>query len=64
MNLNLALRTEWPTFTSEISNEAKIEKWDCSNRMRTMIMKDYIIEAFRGNMFDSENAKKFLEGIE
>ncbi|KAL5147427.1 hypothetical protein HKD37_06G017119 [Glycine soja] len=39
MDLELALRMERLTSTSETSNEAKIEKWDCSNRMYIMITK-------------------------
>ncbi|XP_028201819.1 uncharacterized protein LOC114385998 [Glycine soja] len=64
MNLDLALRTERPISTPETSNEVKIEKWDRSNRMCLMIMKRFILEAFRGSISEGQSAKKFLEGIE
>ncbi|CAH9098963.1 unnamed protein product [Cuscuta epithymum] len=64
MDLDLALRTERPTSTPENSNEAKIEKWDRSNRMCLMIVKRTIPEAFRGSITEGENAKRFLMEIE
>ena len=63
MDLDLALRTERSTPTADNSNEAKIEKWDRSNRMCLMITKRSIPEAFRGSISESENAKKFLDAI-
>ena len=64
MDLDLALRTEWPISTPETSNEVKIEKWDRSNRMCLMIMKRSIPEAFWGSISEGQSAKKFLEKIE
>ena len=63
LDLDLALRMERPTSTPENPNEAKIEKWDRSNRMSLMIMKRSIPEAFRGSITESKDAKKFLEEI-
>ena len=60
MDLDLMLRTERPTSITENPNEGKIEKWDCSNCMSLMIMKRSILEAFRGSITESTNAKKFL----
>ena len=64
MDLDLALRTEQPTLAEDNSNEAKVEKWDRSNRMCLMILKRSIPEAFRGSISESTNAKKSLEAIE
>ncbi|XP_024026149.1 uncharacterized protein LOC112092974 [Morus notabilis] len=64
MDLDLALRTERPTATTENLNMDKIEKWDYSNRMSLMIMKRSIPEAFRGSISESTNAKKFLKELE
>jgi len=64
MDLDLALRTERPIFTSKTSNEVKIEKWDWSNRMFLMIMKCSIPEAFQGSISEGQSAKKFLKEIE
>ena len=64
MDLDLALRMEWPTSTPEASNEVRIKKWDHSNRMCIMIMKGSIPEAFRGSISEGENAKKFIVEIE
>ena len=64
MDLDLALRVEQPTPTSDNPNEVKIEKWDRSNRMCLMIMKCSIPGAFWGSIYESGDAKKFLEGIE
>ncbi|EXB97304.1 (-)-limonene synthase [Morus notabilis] len=64
MDLDLALRTERPTATTENLNMDKIEKWDRSNHMSLMIMKRSIPEAFRGSVTESTNAKKFLKELE
>ena len=61
MDLDLALRMERLTSTSEASNEVKIEKWDRSNQMCIMIMKHSIPEAFRGSISEGENAKRFID---
>jgi len=62
--MDLALRTEWPTSTSETSNESKIEKWGRSNQMCITIMKRFIPKAFQGPIFEGGNTNKFLEKIE
>ena len=64
MDLDLALRMERPTTTTEDPKTDQIEKWDRSNRMCLMIMKRSIPEAFRGSITESSNAKKFLIEIE
>ncbi|KAF8369261.1 hypothetical protein HHK36_032730 [Tetracentron sinense] len=64
MDLDLALRSDQPTTTPENPNVVKIEKWDRSNRMCLMIMKRFILEAFRGSITESKSAKKFLEEIQ
>ncbi|XP_019055231.1 PREDICTED: uncharacterized protein LOC109115531 [Nelumbo nucifera] len=63
MGLDLALRTERPIPTEDNSNEAKVEKWDRSNRMSLMIIKHSIPEAFRGSISESNNAKESLVAI-
>ena len=45
MDLDIAIRQDKPIATKENANEAKIEKWERSNRMSVMIMKRSI-EAF------------------
>jgi len=47
----------------ENANEAKIEKWERSNRMSVMIIKRYILEAFRDSITEDSNVKKFLEDV-
>ncbi|KAL8143523.1 hypothetical protein V2J09_016555 [Rumex salicifolius] len=64
MDLDLALRTERPILVEDNSNEAKVERWDRSNRMSLMIMKRSIPEAFRGSISESTNAKESLEAIQ
>ncbi|XP_058761088.1 uncharacterized protein LOC131634436 [Vicia villosa] len=64
MDLDLSLREERPIATDENPNEAKIEKWDRSNRMCLMMIKRSIPEVIRGSIAESESAKKFLETIE
>ncbi|KAL8144110.1 LOW QUALITY PROTEIN: hypothetical protein V2J09_017142 [Rumex salicifolius] len=56
MDLDLALRTKRPILAEDNSNEAKVERWDSSNRMSLMIMKRFIPEA--------TNAKESLEAIQ
>jgi len=46
MDLDLALKVERPSPTSDNPNEVKIEKWDRSNRICMMIMKRSIPKAF------------------
>lgn len=57
MDLDLALRSDQPTATTDNPNEVKIEKWDRSNRMCLMIMKRSIPEAFRGSITESQSAR-------
>ena len=64
MELDLALRMERSTSTSENLNEANIEKWERSNRLSLILMKRSILEAFRGSINESINATKFLLDIE
>ncbi|KAL8150546.1 LOW QUALITY PROTEIN: hypothetical protein V2J09_020354 [Rumex salicifolius] len=64
MDLDLALRTERPILAEDNSNEAKVERWDRSNRMSLMIMKRSIPEAFQGSISESTNAKESLEAIQ
>ncbi|KAL8142673.1 hypothetical protein V2J09_015705 [Rumex salicifolius] len=64
MDLDLALRTERPILAEDNSNEAKVERWDRSNRMNLMIMKRSIPGAFRGSISESTNAKESLEAIQ
>jgi len=47
MDLDIALRQDKPIAIEENGNDAKIEKWERSNRMSVMIMKCYILETFR-----------------
>ncbi|XP_057962160.1 uncharacterized protein LOC131153732 [Malania oleifera] len=66
MDLDLALRTEWsPALTDTSTSEMKrdLERWEHSNRTSLMIMKHFVPEAFRGAMFDEDNAKVFLEEL-
>ena len=53
MDLDLALRTERPILAEDNSNEAKVERWDRSNRMSLMIKKRSIPEAFWGSISES-----------
>jgi hypothetical protein len=64
MDLDLSLREERPVATAENANEAKMEKWDRSNRMCLMMIKRSIPEMIRGSIAESESAKKFLEAVE
>ena len=64
MELDLALRMERATSTSNNLNESNIEKWERSNRLSIMLMKCSIPEAFWGSINESVNAMKFLLDIE
>ena len=67
MNLDYALRVDPPaplTATSSIEQKAIYEKWERSNCMSLMIMKNSITTAIRGAIPDSENAKKYLASVE
>ncbi|XP_061367420.1 uncharacterized protein LOC133310503, partial [Gastrolobium bilobum] len=64
MDLDNALRTEKPTSTQENPNTDKIEKWERSNRMCLMIMKRSVLEAFRGSVVETTDAKLFLKELE
>ena len=57
MELDLALRMERPTSTSENLNEDNIEKWERSNRLSLMLMKHSILEAFRGSITEKSLLK-------
>jgi hypothetical protein len=63
MDLDVALREERPVATPENPNDAKIEKWDRSNRMCLMMFKKSIPEMIRGSITETENAKNFLETV-
>jgi len=54
----------FPITTLENLNEAKLDKWDRSNRMCLMIIKRSIPEMIRGLIAGSESAKGFLETVE
>jgi len=64
MDLDIAIRQDKPIATEENANEAKIEKWERSNRMSVMIMKCSTPEAFRDSITEDSNAKKFLEDVQ
>jgi len=64
MDLDIAIRQDKLIATEENANEAKIEKWERSNRMSVMIMKRSIPEAFRDSITEDSNAKKFLEDVQ
>ncbi|KAK2979288.1 hypothetical protein RJ640_013252 [Escallonia rubra] len=67
MDLDYALRVDAPAaFTAKGSAEQKAayEKWERSNCISLMIMKDSITTAIRGAIPDSDNAKLYLAHIE
>ena len=67
MDLDYALRHDAPsTLTAESSADQKSEhdKWERSNRMSLMIIKNSISVAIRGAIPDSENAKTYLNSVE
>ena len=53
MKSDIALRMESPTSTPKNLNEAKIEKWERSNRFCLIIMKRSILEAFQGFVIEN-----------
>jgi len=55
--VDLSLREERPVATPENLNEAKLDKWDRSNRMCLMIIKRSIPEMIMGSIAESESAK-------
>ena len=55
--MDLSLREERPVATPENLNEAKLDKWDRSNRMCLMIIKRSIPEMIMGSIAESESAK-------
>jgi len=64
LDLDIALCQDKSIATEENANEAKIEKWEQSNRMSVMIMKHFILKAFRDSITEDSNAKKFLEDVQ
>lgn len=68
MDLDYALRVKVPptipTATSSIEQKADYERWEKSNRMSLMIMKNSISVAIRGAIPESESAKEFLTFVE
>ena len=62
-----ALRESEPTKPNfENTNEQKplYEKWEHSNRMSLMIMKDSNTPAIRGAILDSNNAMSYMKSVE
>ena len=53
MKSDIALRMESSTSTPKNLNEAKIEKWERSNRFSLIIMKRSILEAFQGFVIEN-----------
>ncbi|KAF2318093.1 hypothetical protein GH714_041438 [Hevea brasiliensis] len=68
MDLDLALRVpKLANLTNKSTSDEKreMEKWEKSNRIRHMVIKLAIPEAFRGTMSDQvDTAKAFLEDLE
>ena len=67
MDLDLALRVERPASLTDVSTSDQkkdFEKWERSNRMCLMIMKQSIPETFRGDMSNETDAKGFLADLE
>ncbi|KAI3816586.1 hypothetical protein L1987_16288 [Smallanthus sonchifolius] len=67
MDLDYALRQDAPdALTAESSADQKSEhaKWERSNRMSLMIIKNSISVAIRGAIPDSDNAKTYLNSVE
>ncbi|KAG6483236.1 hypothetical protein ZIOFF_059878 [Zingiber officinale] len=67
MDLDYALRVNKPTPLSNTSTQDEksiYEKWERSNRLSLMIMKGSISSDIQGGVFDSENAKDFLDSVE
>ncbi|KAI3732383.1 hypothetical protein L1987_63588 [Smallanthus sonchifolius] len=67
MDLDYALRHDAPgTLTAESTTEQKqeYEKWERSNRMSLMVIKNSISVAIMGAIPDSDNAKTYLKSVE
>ncbi|KAJ0939016.1 putative RNA-directed DNA polymerase [Helianthus annuus] len=67
VDLDYALRHDPPTaLTAESTTDQKIEheKWERSNRISLMVIKNSISSAIRGAIPDSENAKEYLNSVE
>ncbi|XP_022008232.1 uncharacterized protein LOC110907579 [Helianthus annuus] len=67
VDLDYALRHDPPAvLTAESTTDQKIEheKWERSNRMSLMVIKNSISTAIRGAIPDSENAKEYLNSVE
>ena len=66
MDLDYAIRTEWPlalTNDSIMEQKDNFEKWERSNRMSLMIIKHSIPDTIRGVVPKEKNAKSFLSQI-
>ena len=64
IDLDYALREDHPenlTSASTIEQRATMEKWEPSNRMSLMVMKQSILEAIRGAILEETQAKTFLD---
>ncbi|KAL4581835.1 hypothetical protein LXL04_006367 [Taraxacum kok-saghyz] len=67
MELDHALRFDPPKALNEKSTTEQnifYDKWERSNRMSLMIIKNSISMPIRGTILDSENAKTYLESVE
>ncbi|KAK9048883.1 hypothetical protein SSX86_007475 [Deinandra increscens subsp. villosa] len=67
LDLDYALRHEAPaalTAQSTADQKQEYEKWERSNRMSLMVIKNSISVAIRGAIPDSENAKAYLDSVE
>ena len=67
MDLGYALRHDAPsalTAESTADQKQEYEKWERSNRISLMVIKNSICVAIRGAIPDSENAKTYLESVE
>ncbi|XP_022031791.1 uncharacterized protein LOC110932844 [Helianthus annuus] len=67
VDLDYALRHDPPAaLTAESNADQKIEheKWERSNNMSLMVIKNSISSVIRGAIPDSENAKEYLNSVE
>ncbi|XP_050222295.1 uncharacterized protein LOC126672388 [Mercurialis annua] len=67
MDLDLALREPCPTPLMDLNSSDELKKfkrWDLSNRISLMIMKNTILETFLDTMSEKIDAKKFLDTLE
>ncbi|KAK9074591.1 hypothetical protein SSX86_007189 [Deinandra increscens subsp. villosa] len=67
MDLDYALRHDPPAaLTAESTTDQKqvYEKWERSNRMSLMVLKNSISVAIRGAIPDTESAKTYLDSVE